>query len=837
MSWYHILRLIPTIYAILIIITITCIFTRGFTNIHLNLIDKLYSFDYPRTYVELYFLMLFDSFVLIFSSFVIFLFKRCQRFKYFRVVLIIFQLITYVYSLSKFLVFYEWTNVRNATSPYQFDRFDYLAIIFIPLFALGGIFIWIIFFRIINIKHTDPERQLLINEPTRSYTEEIDPLLVEIEDGSTKSTKNENKDLKIQIKETSGLWWRIIKLGKQEWKLYIIGFCSLLIAASSNFNNFSFNQYVSSTIFFLAEMFQPYFSGEIISCVVDKNWHKFLTNIFWYLGISVIFVITSGLRGFIFSITLTNLIQRLRDTVFTRILKQDIEFFDETKTGEITSRLASDITTVSEAVSLNLNIFLRSTVQTIGTIIMMLVLSWNLFLLVLITGPLAFGTGKLYGDLMANQQKKVQDALAESNSLAEEAIATIRTVKSFANEDEEIRLFHKKNDLVRKFSIRQALYYFGYLWNGQILIVLLNLGTLAYGGHLVMNNRLSVSNFVSFILYQQRLGDALDAINGVYADLMKASGASVKLFEYIDRIPKITNNGIEKPNQFQGRIEFKNVSFAFPNRKNDKVLKNISFTVQPGEQVALVGPSGSGKTTCISLLEHFYEADEGEILIDGIPVQNYDYKFYHEKVSLVSQEPVLHARSIRDNIQYGLIEKKPQEEIELVSQMANAHLFISQFQCKYDTECGERGVQMAGGQKQRIALARALIRSPNVLLLDEATSALDAEAEAQVQEAIARTVIGRTVLVIAHRLSTIRNANKILVLQYGEIVEEGTHIDLMRKRGLYYQLVKRQTEQNEIEIKDHSIHHHNTNNNTTMLMDVPLTDKKYSTSFNAKDSI
>ncbi|CAF4354071.1 unnamed protein product, partial [Adineta steineri] len=149
------------------------------------------------------------------------------------------------------------------------------------------------------------------------------------------------------------------------------------------------------------------------------------------------------------------------------------------------------------------------------------------------------GTGKLYGDLMANQQKKVQDALAESNSLAEEAIATIRTVKSFANEDEEIRLFHKKNDLVRKFSIRQALYYFGYLWNGQILIVLLNLGTLAYGGHLAMNNRLSVSNFVSFILYQQRLGDALDAINGVYADLMKASGASVKLFEYIDRIPKI----------------------------------------------------------------------------------------------------------------------------------------------------------------------------------------------------------------------------------------------------------------------------------------------------------
>ncbi|CAF4481460.1 unnamed protein product, partial [Rotaria sp. Silwood2] len=468
-----------------------------------------------------------------------------------------------------------------------------------------------------------------------------------------------------------------------------------------------------------------------------------------------------------------------------------------------------------------------------GTVIMMLVLSWNLFLLILITGPLAFGTAKIYGDLMAKQQEKIQEAIAKSNALAEEAISTIRTIKSFANEDEEVRLYNKKNDLIRKYSIRQAFYYFGYMWNGQILTVLLNLGTLAYGGHIVMNNRLSLSNFVSFILYQQRLGDILNSINDVFTGLMKASGASVKLFEYIDRTPKIVNNGTEKPNNFQGRIEFKNVSFSFPNRKTDQVLKNISFTVQPGQQVALVGPSGSGKTTCISLLEHFYEADEGQILIDDIPVQNYDYKFYHEKISLVSQEPVLHARSIKDNIQYGLMEQKSQEEIEYVAQMANAHSFISQFQNGYETECGERGVQMAGGQKQRIALARALIRSPNVLLLDEATSALDAEAESQVQEAIARTVVGRTVLVIAHRLSTIRNADKILVIRYGEIVEEGTHVELMNKHGLYYQLVKRQTEYNETEIRNQLIQ----NDNTTVSIGVPLTDKKYSTSIKLKDSI
>ncbi|UJR20663.1 hypothetical protein I4U23_023785 [Adineta vaga] len=797
MSWYTFLRLIPLIYAILIIIIVTCIFTRAFTNIHLNLIDQFYRFDYPRTYVELYILLLIDSFVFIFYS-IIFLLKCCQRlrnFRYNRLFLIIFQLIIYAYSLSKFLIFYEWKNVRNPTSPYQLDRFDYLALVFIPLLALGGILIWNFYFHSVNIKRTDPERQTLINDnsTTRLYTEETDPLAVRVEGTSRSSTitEEENKDLNAQRKETTGSWWRILKLGKEEWKLYIFAFVCLFTAA-------------------LTEMFQPFFSGHIISSVVDKNGHQFLMNIFC-----------------------TNLIQRLRDKFFACVLKQDIEFFDENKTGEITSRLSSDITTVGEAVSINLNIFLRSIVQTIGTIVMMLVLSWNLFLLALITGPLAFGTAKLYGDFIANQQKKVQDALADSNSLAEEAISTIRTVKSFANEDEEVRLFHVKNDLIRKYAIRQALYYFGYMWNGQILIVLLNLGTLAYGGHLVMNNRLSVSNFVSFILYQQRLGDVLDSINGVYTGLMKARGASVKLFEYIDRMPKIINNGMVKPNDFRGRIEFRNVSFAFPNRKNDKVLKNISFTVQPGQQVALVGPSGSGKTTCISLLEHFYEADEGQILIDDIPVQNYDYKFYHEKVSLVSQEPVLHARSVQDNIQYGLVEKKSQQEVEYASQMANAHSFISQFEKKYDTECGERGVQMAGGQKQRIALARALIRSPNVLLLDEATSALDAEAESQVQEAIARTVVGRTVLVIAHRLSTIRNAHKIVVLQYGEIVEEGTHMELMNKRGLYYQLVKRQTDQNEKELKNESIE----NKSTTTLVNIPLTERKYSTSFNAKESI
>ncbi|CAF4034692.1 unnamed protein product [Rotaria sp. Silwood2] len=353
MSCRQFLRLMPAIYGILIILIITCIFTRAFTNIRTNLIDQLYSFDYPRTYVELYLLILIDSIILILFS-CIALFRCSQRFKYFRrirLILILFQLFIYAYSLSKFLVFYEWKNVRQSTLPYQLDRFDCLAIIFIPLFALGGILIWILFFKIINIKHvnrtTDPEREHLINETARRlYTEETSPLTVDVEGTLPTTTINEteSKDFQVQIKKTSSSWWRIIKLGKQEWKLYTIGFLFLLAAA-------------------LTEMFQPLFSGNIISSVVENNWHKFLISIFWYLGVSLVYVITSGLRGFIFSITSTNLIQRLRNTVFASIVKQDIEFFDETKTGEITSRLSSDITTVGEAVSINLNIFLRSMVQ------------------------------------------------------------------------------------------------------------------------------------------------------------------------------------------------------------------------------------------------------------------------------------------------------------------------------------------------------------------------------------------------------------------------------------------------------------------------------------------
>ena len=274
---------------------------------------------------------------------------------------------------------------------------------------------------------------------------------------------------------------------------------------------------------------------------------------------------------------------------------------------------------------------------------------------------------------------------------------------------------------------------------------------------------------------------------------MNAAGASEKIFEYMDTKPELQVTRAYEPDQLRGAIEFHNVTFTYPTRPDAPVLQNVTFSVRPGEIVALVGPSGSGKSSCINLLERFYKPDRGEILVDGISLFDYNHKYIHRVMALVGQEPVLYAKKIRENIAYGLDDEDVTEDnVIQAAKMANAYNFIMETPRQFDTDCGERGTQLSGGQKQRIAIARALIRKPSILLLDEATSALDAESEYLVQQAIHKNLKGRTVMIVAHRLSTIEKADKIIVLDHGQIVEQGSHRELLRQNGLYAQLVQKQ---------------------------------------------
>ncbi|XP_075625598.1 ABC-type oligopeptide transporter ABCB9 isoform X2 [Balearica regulorum gibbericeps] len=325
----------------------------------------------------------------------------------------------------------------------------------------------------------------------------------------------------------------------------------------------------------------------------------------------------------------------------------------------------------------------------------------------------------------------------------------------------------------------------------KLTLLVVQVSILYYGGHLVISGQMTSGNLISFIIYEFVLGDCMESVGSVYSGLMQGVGAAEKVFEFIDRKPTMVNDGSLAPDHVDGKVEFRNVTFSYRTRSATQVLQNVSFTLHPGKVTALVGPSGSGKSSCVNILENFYPLQDGQVLLDGRPINMYDHKYLHSVISLVSQEPVLFARSIADNISYGLTSASFESVVQ-AAQKANAHAFITELQDGYHTEAGEKGAQLSGGQKQRVAIARALIRTPPILILDEATSALDAESEHAIQQAIYGDLQNHTVLVIAHRLSTVEKAHNIIVLDKGRVVQQGSHKELMEEGGLYSKLVQRQ---------------------------------------------
>ncbi|XP_036907856.1 ATP-binding cassette sub-family B member 9 isoform X2 [Sturnira hondurensis] len=542
----------------------------------------------------------------------------------------------------------------------------------------------------------------------------------------------------------------------------------------------------------LGETFLPYYTGRAIDgIVIQKSMEQFSTAVVVMCLLALGSSFAAGIRGGIFTLIFARLNIRLRNCLFRSLVSQETSFFDENRTGDLISRLTSDTTMVSDLVSQNINIFLRNMVKVTGVVVFMFSLSWQLSLVTFMGFPIIMMVSDIYGKYYKRLSKEVQNALARASNTAEETISAMKTVRSFANEEEEAEVYSRKLQQVYKLNRKEAAAYMYYVWGNGLTLLVVQVSILYYGGHLVISGQMTSGNLISFIIYEFVLGDCMESVGSVYSGLMQGVGAAEKVFEFIDRQPTMVHDGNLAPEHVEGRVDFEDVTFTYRTRPHTKVLQNVSFSLSPGKVTALIGPSGSGKSSCVNILENFYPLEGGRVLLDGKPVSAYDHKFLHRVVSLVSQEPVLFARSITDNISYGL-PAVPFEVVVEAAQKANAHGFIMELQDGYNTETGEKGAQLSGGQKQRVAMARALVRNPPVLILDEATSALDAESEYLIQQAIHGHMQKRTVLIIAHRLSTVERAHLIVVLDKGRVVEQGTHQQLLAQGGLYTRLVQRQ---------------------------------------------
>jgi len=403
--------------------------------------------------------------------------------------------------------------------------------------------------------------------------------------------------------------------------------------------------------------------------------------------------------------------------------------------------------------------------------------------------PLVAVAAVIFGRFIRRFSKKVQDQIAESQVIVEETMQGISIVKAFANEWYEIARYDGKIKDVVKLAIKGGLYR-GYFASFIIFCLFGSIVAVVwYGVKLSISGEMSVGQLISFILYSTFVGASFGGIAELYAQIQKAIGATERVFELLEETPeKINSEAAVSYEKIKGNVNFKNVAFSYPSRKEIKVLKDVSFTANFGQKIAIVGPSGVGKSTIASLLLRFYDIEGGTIEIDGKNIYDYNLETLRGNMSIVPQDVILFGGTIKENIAYG----KPDAtdtEILIAAKQANAFNFIEGFPEKMETIVGERGIKLSGGQRQRIAIARALLKNPSVLILDEATSSLDSESEKLVQEALEILMEGRTSIIIAHRLSTIRNADQILVLDEGKIVEKGTHLELLQlQQGIYKNL-------------------------------------------------
>jgi len=524
------------------------------------------------------------------------------------------------------------------------------------------------------------------------------------------------------------------------------------------------------------------------------------------LGLIGLFLVQAFLnyaQTYLLSATGERAVAGLREELFAKLLDMPPGFFADRKTGELTSRLTTDIGLLQGVLSHQIAEFSRQILALVGGIALLTWIQPRLTLTALGVVPIVVGSALFFGRRLRRMSTGVQDRVADATAVAEEAFSQIRTVQSFVQEPAERARYGGMIARVVEAALTRAQIrgvFFGAItfctFSGIVIV-------LWQGGRLVLNGSLTAGTLVSFLLYTVTIAAAVGALASFFSNYQESVGAAERVFQILEAKSQVSDPPVPVPlpTPVRGRVEFDRVSFRYLDHPEAPwALREVSLNLSPGEVVAVVGPSGAGKTTLVSLLPRFWDVAEGAIRLDGIDVRQLRLRELRGAVGIVPQEPALFSGTVRENIAYARPEAT-EADVERAARAAHAHEFVERLPAGYDTIVGERGVKLSGGQRQRIAIARAVLKDPAVLVLDEATSSLDTESERLVEDALERLLVGRTTLIIAHRLSTVRRADRLVVLDHGRLVEHGTHAGLLARGGLYARLYQRQFREGDAELE------------------------------------